>query len=253
MPVPRPGVSNVVLSFSDLKYFFECPYQFKLRVLYGFNPPIDEALGYGRSLHNMLAEVHARAIRHDIPGDSEVPGLVSRHLHVPYAYEVLRERLESSAREVLANYLARNRPIFDKIELAEKTIDLHLDDGVSVVGRIDLVKRLDTNEVTIVDLKTSDRAQAEEVTETQLHIYALGYQELTGSRADYVEIYELEGQKRKPRRVDDDFIADVKKNVKRAADSLRQGALQPKARREACQHCDHHGLCATGASARKKT
>jgi DNA helicase-2/ATP-dependent DNA helicase PcrA len=44
-PTPRAGVANVVFSFSDLKYFFECPYQFKLRVLYGFNAPIHEALG----------------------------------------------------------------------------------------------------------------------------------------------------------------------------------------------------------------
>jgi hypothetical protein len=34
-PSPRAGVANVVFSFSDLKYFFECPYQFKLRILYG--------------------------------------------------------------------------------------------------------------------------------------------------------------------------------------------------------------------------
>ena len=33
-PNPRAGVANVVFSFSDLKYFFECPYQFKLRILY---------------------------------------------------------------------------------------------------------------------------------------------------------------------------------------------------------------------------
>ena len=31
-------------------------------------------------------------------------------------------------------------------------------DGVSVVGRIDLVKRIDTGERLIVDLKSSDRA-----------------------------------------------------------------------------------------------
>jgi len=43
---PRASVANVALSFSDLKYFFECPYQFKLRILYGFNAPIHEALGY---------------------------------------------------------------------------------------------------------------------------------------------------------------------------------------------------------------
>ena len=53
-PQPKAGIANVVLSFSDLKYFFECPYQFKLRILYGFNPPIYEGLGYGKSLHDAL-------------------------------------------------------------------------------------------------------------------------------------------------------------------------------------------------------
>ena len=61
-PRPKSSVANVTLSFSDLKYFFECPYQFKLRILYGFNAPLDEALGFGKSLHDALAEVHARAL-----------------------------------------------------------------------------------------------------------------------------------------------------------------------------------------------
>ena len=57
-PQPRHGDSrNVTLSFSELKYLFECPYQFKLRFLYGFNPPLHEALGYGKGLHDALAEV----------------------------------------------------------------------------------------------------------------------------------------------------------------------------------------------------
>src|SRR5205823_3115430 len=43
-PRPRRETPNVVLSFSELKYFFECPYQFKLRFVYGFNAPIHEAL-----------------------------------------------------------------------------------------------------------------------------------------------------------------------------------------------------------------
>jgi ATP-dependent DNA helicase UvrD/PcrA len=246
-PEPRAGVSNVVLTFSDLKYFFECPYQFKLRVLYGFNSPIHEALGYGKSLHDALAEVHARAIRGDVPDESDVSKLVKTHLHVPFAYQSLRETLETSAKDVLRAYLKKNKPIFSKIEFAEKTIDLHLDDGVSVVGRIDLVRRIDTDEVTIVDLKTSERAQAEDVTETQLHIYALGYQELTGRRADYVETYELEEQKSKPRSVDDDFIADVRNNVKTAASALRLGALPPKPSAVACKNCDYQKMCTAGS------
>lgn len=243
---PKAGIANVVLSFSDLKYYFECPYQFKLRILYGFNPPIYEGLGYGKSLHDALADVHARAIQGKPVDESAAPALIGTHLHLPYAYKTLRETLEKSATAIVTSYIAKNKADFDKIEFSEKGIELHLGDGVSVVGRIDLVRRKDTNEVTVVDLKTAERSQPEEVTEVQLHIYALGYQELTGKRADYVEIYELEGQKRKPRSVDDDFIDAVKKNVKEAASSLRSGSLPPKPAEKTCNACDFKKLCSKG-------
>lgn len=245
-PQPKAGIANVVLSFSDLKYFFECPYQFKLRILYGFNPPIYEGLGYGKSLHDALADVHSHAIQGKAVDESAATALVGTHLHLPYAYKSLRETLEKSATAIVENYIAKNKADFDKIEFSEKGIELHLGDGVSVVGRIDLVRRKDTNEVTVVDLKTAERSQAEEVTETQLHIYAMGYQELTGKRADYVEIYELEEQKRKPRSVDDDFITMVKKNVKNAANSLRLGVLPTKPSEKACNTCDFKMLCSDG-------
>ena len=123
-----------MFSFSDLKYFFDCPYQFKLRILYGFNLPIHEALGYGKSLHDALAEVHARAIHGEIVDEAEVPRLVDTHLHVPYAFPALREQLETSAAGVLRNYLNDNAELFDKIEFSEKSIEINLGGGVSVVG-----------------------------------------------------------------------------------------------------------------------
>jgi DNA helicase-2/ATP-dependent DNA helicase PcrA len=245
-PTPRAGVANVVFSFSDLKYFFECPYQFKLRILYGFNAPLHEALGYGKSLHDALAEVHARALRGDVADATEVPRLVETHLRAPYAYTALRQQLEAAAERVLRDYLSDNAAEFDKIEFSEKQIEVSLGDGVSIVGRVDLVRRIDTGETTIVDLKSSDRAQAEDVTEAQLHVYALGYQDLTGRRPDYVEIYELDERKRKSRSVDDDFITEVKAKVRDAAEALRTGTLPTVPTPKKCGTCDYRGMCTAG-------
>jgi len=241
----KTGVQNVVLTFSDLKYFFECPYQFKLRILYGFNPPIHEALGYGKSLHDALAEVHKAALEKKPCSEADAERLVATHLHVPFAYPALKDTLAANAKAVIGGYIAKNKADFDKIEFSEQTIELNLGDGVSVVGRVDLVRRKDTGEVTIVDLKTAERSQAEEVTEMQLHIYALGYRELTGRNADYVEIYELEEQKRKPRSVDEDFIEDVRTSVRSAAESLRAGKLDATPTLSACAECDFTGLCSS--------
>lgn len=246
-PKPRASVANVVLSFSDLKYFFECPYQFKLRILYGFNAPIHEALGYGKSLHDVLAEIHARALRNGhLPKVTEVPDLVQRHLHTPYAYPKLREQLTLAAERVVADYIRDNREQFRKIEFFEKPVEINLGDGISVTGRIDLVRRLDTDETTIVDLKSSNRSQPEDVTDTQLHIYALGYEELTGRRANYLEIYNLDERKKKPRSVDDDLINDVKEKVRKVAAALRNGALPTQPVAKKCAGCDYRGMCSDG-------
>lgn len=248
-PTPKGSIANVVFSFSDIKYFFECPYQFKLRILYGFNPPIHEALGFGKSLHDALAEVHMRAMAGTIASASEAAALVQTHLHARYAYPKLREKLATAAERVIASYISTNQSVFGQIEYAEKTVDVNLGDGVSVVGRIDLVRRKDTDETTIVDLKSNDRTQKEDITEAQLHTYALGYEELTGRRADFVEIYDLDLGKRKPRPVDDDFIADVKANVKAAALALRTGALVAAPVPKKCVDCDFHRMCTAGQTA----
>jgi DNA helicase II / ATP-dependent DNA helicase PcrA len=252
-PTPKAGLANVVLSFSDLKYFFECPYQFKLRILYGFNAPIHEALGYGKSLHDALAEIHARVSRGGgVPELAEVPELVQRHLRTPYAYPKLREELTRAAESVVADYLHDNRGELPKIEFFEKPVAVNMGDGISVVGRIDLVRRLDTRETTIVDLKSNQRTQQENVNEVQLHIYALGYEELTGRRADYVEVYDLEGRKKKPRPIDDTFMVDVRNQIRSAATALRSGSMPPEPTPKKCANCDYCGMCSNGTSVAPK-
>ena len=79
---------------------------------------------------------------------------------------------------------------------SEKQIQVHVAPGITVDGRIDLVRRLDTDELAIVDFKSTARAQDEDVTRDQLHVYAVGYEELTGERADLIEVLNLdeEGQ-----------------------------------------------------------
>ena len=204
--IPRASVSNVEFSFSDLKYLFECGYQFKLRVLYGFNGPLAEPLGYGKSLHDALADVHYRVMRGESVTEADVPELVNRHLRTPYAYGELRVRLEDAAHRDIGNYIKDNADKFQYIEFSEHPVEIQLGDGVSVKGRIDLVRRTDTDETTIVDLKSNEGSQDEDVSEMQLHTYALGYKELTGRDPDYVEIYELAERSPKPRSVDEDFI-----------------------------------------------
>ncbi len=227
---------QVTLSFSELKYLFECPYQFKLRFLYGFNPPIHEALGYGKGLHDALAEVHKRAIHGDVVGVDAAVELVERHLHTPYAYPDLRETLRRAAVDAVRRYLGAHEEDLSRTVHSEKQIQVHVAPGIVVDGRIDLIRRLQTDELAIVDFKSSERAQAEHVTRDQLHVYAVGYEELSGERADLIEVLNLDERGRSTREeVDQPLLTSVRGRIREAGQALRDNKL-PRYE-EWCDHC----------------
>ena len=244
-PHAKHEIPNVTLSFSELKYLFECPYQFKLRFLYGFNPPIHEALGYGKGLHDALAEAHKRALTGDIPSPEEAVDLVERHLHTPYAYPALRDALRKAAVASVGRYLTDHHDDLARTVHSEKQIQVHVAPGITVDGRIDLVRRLDKDELAIVDFKSTARAQDEDVTRDQLHVYVVGYEELTGERADLIEVLNLDEQGKTIRElVEDPLLVDVRGRIKDAGDSLRENSL-PRLPiwEDKCSKCDLAELC----------
>jgi len=243
-PRPRHADQTLALTFSDLKYYFECPYSFKLRFLYGFNAPINQAIGYGKSLHDALAEIHGESIRGRIPAVGDVPRLVDTHLNLPYANEQTRTLLEGAARSALSSYLVGNQDKLDKLEHVEKTIELKLGDGIVVNGRIDLIRRTDRNEWVVVDFKSSERAQAEDLTTRQLQVYALGFEQLTGTRAHLIEVHNLDDGGVNRQLVDQRLIAETMGEIEQAGRQFRANRL-PRLERwcGTCGRCDFAGMC----------
>ena len=217
---------QVTLSFSELKYLFECSYQFKLRFLYGFNAPIHEALGYGKGLHDALSEIHKRALEGDIVTKASAAALIDRHLNAPFAYPALREQLRNAGIKAIERYFDTHGKEIANTEFSEKQIQVHVAPGITVDGRIDLIRRLDTGEVAIVDFKSTDRAQAEDVTRDQLHVYAVGYQELTGKSADLIEVLNLDEKGKTTREPVDDPLLTA---VRRQDPGRRRGAAHEQA------------------------
>jgi DNA helicase II / ATP-dependent DNA helicase PcrA len=246
-PRARHEIPEVTLSFSDLKYFFECPYEFKLRFLYGFNPPLHEALGYGKSIHDVMAEIHKRAIDGDIVSGLDADDLVDKHLNTPFAYPALRADLRRAAIRAVRRYVEANRTRLENTLYSEQQIQVRVAPGITVDGRIDLITELDTGETSIVDFKSTERAQAEDITRDQLHIYAVGYQELTGERADVLEVLNLDDKGKTTRElVNDALLNEIKDKIAAAGEDLRANRL-PRLPRwcNACEDCDLVGLCRT--------
>jgi DNA helicase-2/ATP-dependent DNA helicase PcrA len=242
-PTPRAGTTDLRLSFSTLKPLLECPYRFKLEGVYGYTPPFEEAHGFGKGLHDALAEVHRRAIEGDVLDAEAAPRLVRRHLHLPFASDETRAHLTTAAVGTVRRYLQRRGPDLAHVALAEKPIEVEFGDGVTVEGRIDLALRRDEDGVAVVDLKSDRRAQAEALSATQLRIYALGYETLTGTRPQRTEVWELDTLAQHGEPVDDTTMDAVRATVLDAARRLRSGVFPPQPEPARCAACPSRALC----------
>ena len=242
-PQHVPLGTDVEFAVSDLKYLLQCHYRFKLRSLFGFTSPIEPGTGYGGSMHNALAEVHHRAMEGEPIDTADVSGLVRRHLLIRYASGNRRKNFESAARRDISNYITDNMARLKSVVFAEKDVEIPIDNEITVKGRIDVVQQADNGETTIVDLKSTERSHDEEVTEAQLHAYALGYKKLTGQDVDYVEIYELRERRRKRRAVDTALISSIKQKIRAAAQAVREMKFEPQPSKKRCRDCNVRALC----------
>ncbi|WP_339618417.1 PD-(D/E)XK nuclease family protein [uncultured Salinibacterium sp.] len=121
---------------------------------------------------------------------------------------------------------------------SEKQVEVQVAPGVTVNGRIDLIKSLETGETAIVDFKSTEDSQAEYVTKDQLSIYALGYQELTGSPADRIQILNLDDHGKSS---NDPVNAELMDSIKEKVESV---AAEIRTNHFACGH-DHSTETAT--------
>ena len=241
---PRVQETPFPLTFSELRYFFECPYQFKLRFLYGFDSPVNRALGYGKSLHDALCEIHSESIQGRVPTLSDIPKLVLDHMHLPFANEEVRQNSIRGAERALELYLKSHGHHLKNLEHAEKIVELKLADGIVVSGRIDLIRRTDTDEIAIVDFKSGDDTQPKEMTQLQLQVYAAGYQKATGKDADLLEIHNLEVGHIHREEVQDSNLEATLAKVVTAGQQIKEMNL-PKHSNwcKACDGCDMAGIC----------
>ena len=194
---PRRGENGAVLEldFSKMKTLFDCPWAFKLFYLYGFNEPLNQRLGYGKTLHNVLMDMHRGALEGHATTDDELPALLAKHENFPYALGEIWDAMHNKTQKYLEQYLRNNRADFGSIRYAEKEIQIDLGDGVLINGRIDLIKKRDLagKELTyLIDFKSREEVQTKRLSMKQLYLYALGYKELTGSDADMLQIFDLE-------------------------------------------------------------
>ncbi|MDB4925935.1 ATP-dependent DNA helicase [Mucilaginibacter sp.] len=248
---PKEDAVSITLNFSVLKDFFECQYRFKLVSMYGFSYPLDQRMGFGRSLHNTLMEIHKRSKLGEELSKDEVEKIAENQSHFPYlGKSTILEEMKVLVKKRVDEYYNKNKDSFKNIEYVEQEIQLNLDEGILVTGKIDLIRKKiyeDKYETTIIEFKSKQDVQNQKITYDQLNLYALGHKELTGETADYIQIYDLEyNTQLPPKSLTQNYLEETNEKIKGAAAVIRNQSFTQVDKKEICKECLQYHICYSG-------
>lgn len=250
----KQSSTPLTLNFSLLEDYFECPYRFKLSVFYGFVEPLSERMGYGNTLHEIIRDINSAAIDGTPITDEFIQHTFDEVFYLPYATPKQQNMMLESAKRAIKKYVDKNKGHFNDIKYAESEIEMDMGNGVTVNGRIDMVKEVTIDgqkKTVIVDFKTANKRVLDAIKKEQLKIYALGYERLTGKQADYLEIYHLDSENTAREPVTEKLTVDVETEIKQAADSIRRNDLPKSCSKENCTSCHLGHLCLSRGEQKK--
>lgn len=191
-PTPPADTELLPTTYTELNYYWRCPFEYQLRALMGFQPGVGESYGYGQQIHNILAEVHQSARDGSPMSSNQVSDLVERRFHLRYTRDgevhqpltLLRDSASRSIRRYLESYPDTTMFVLE----AEKPFEfVDRESGALISGTVDLIQRIEKTSadderripVAIVDFKAHRWHDADSFSrrkkevEAQLRLYSV--------------------------------------------------------------------------------
>lgn len=278
-PLEQKREVQLSTSFSDLRYYLECPHDFYLRKVLGFAPTIDQAFGYGRGVHNLMRAVHSNPREWaDLAEDryrleAAIQGLLDRGLfYLRYTTGDPAENMRAKGVRIVADYIQHfsdelHKLTFEPEKEFETLVEYEDGEGGAMVsGAVDIVRLDDPPRVTLIDFKSGDpdsdmhQALDEEEMRLQVGIYAVAAKKELEYEPDkglvrYLDVDYQSGEKGEldvP--LDPESVEQARQTVLGTARAIRDREFAFGPRKQAadgeprCGYCDFLGFCGLHAA-----
>lgn len=236
-------------SYSEMSDYIKCEYDYKMRYIFGFNPIIVQALGYGVQVHNILNILHKIAQETGtIPADTEVAEILKEQFYLRYAAKGQEETLKRSALRSILRYMGMWREDFSLSVNTERNFEMDFANAL-VTGSIDLLKRQDGEEtgiLEIVDFKTGNERKMDEELSMQVQLYTLAAREALDLNVEKAYVHFLDDKKQKRVEI---LTTDMQLDLtRRTVEDTVYGITNRRFRRnprnkKVCGKCDWEKLC----------
>ena len=260
-PERRVDESVVPTSYSEIKYYLRCPKDYKYRHRFGFNPPVPDLFGFGKTVHTGISRLHQRFV--DQPPSSLEAEEVSRdtfHLkHVPQSRNPERnpgpyERAQDAAADITRIYAESYTDDFTRNRQIEARFEIPINQAI-ISGAIDLLLTMDEEEnivdASVIDFKTMEGGEIPEESDDlhwtelalQVQLYAKAAQDVLGENARTGSVHLLKDNQRVEIPISDEAIEVAIENVEWAVDRIVAGEFPARPEATKCENCDFQSIC----------
>jgi len=178
------GSSDEIQTFTagEIINYNICPYMYLMRNLWGYQPGLTQALGYGNALHHCLRMAGDLVKKEGYSPRSAIGAAIHSGFHMPYVGGVVFDRFKDSAGKALLDFVSKHEDDLTRIEQVEYRLEYPLQEEgthATIMGKVDVILR-DKDELEVRDYKSRKREddpsdiRTHEEAETQVRLYSLG-------------------------------------------------------------------------------
>jgi DNA helicase-2/ATP-dependent DNA helicase PcrA len=239
-PVTPKGDAEEIESFSagELITYGKCPYMYRLNVVWGYQPGLDEYLGYGNSLHFCM-RVAAEQIKKGISALSAVANAVDHHFFLPFADDSRNRKVKEEAKKKLLKFTRDHEKDLHRIREVESRIEYPVQ-RATIVGKIDVILH-EGEGVEVRDYKTSDAVVSKDEAALQVRLYSRGLA-LLGEKVAKGSVAYLNESSVDPVPLESRHMEEANRKAQSYIEGIKRRDFQP-CKGETCGNCSYIMIC----------
>lgn len=237
---PKMAAEEIqTFSASEIVTYKICPHMYLLRELWGYQPELNQAIGYGKGLHYCLRRAGELVKDENYKPADAVSKAVDTGFHMLFVGGTVLENFRNSAKKKLLNFAGRYGDELNRIEEVEYRLEFPIRNA-TIMGKVDVILK-DGGDMEVRDYKTSEEARTFEEIAVQIRLYTAGLKSM-GRPVTSGSVAYLETPNIKEVDVCESVLVSEKKNAEETVVKIMDGDFQPNPG-ENCSRCDQRQIC----------
>jgi len=235
--------SMLTFSASEITAYLRCPYMFLLRNVYGYQPGLEEAVGFGKGIHYCLRRTVELLKRNEELGPiTAAAQAVDNEFFMLFAGGDVFENYKKSARKIVLNYAKSFGDDLRQSSEVEYRIEFPIHNA-TITGRIDVLGDREVRDYKTLDYNELEGPITMQEAELQIRLYAAGLKSV-GRKVSIGSIAFLSGETPKivPVDVGEPHVEKAVKNAESVVASIRNKQFKANPG-EHCGECDMRNIC----------